>query len=264
MREDSPRVLIADDEPLLADGLERDLLAVWPDLIVREKLTSGDDAAAKLMGGDIDIAFLDIQMPGMTGLEVAQVVAEDWDGPNTPLIVFVTAYDEYAVQAFELAALDYLTKPVEIERLEKCRDRARAALSGRRDVTELASQLNLLLQNGAPGSKGDQPRLNIVRAMVGDEVQMIPVAEIIMFEAADKYVNVATATGNALIREPLNDLRRQLDPEQFIQVHRSRLVNTAFIHSARRDEDGKLRLNLRGRSDRPVVSRLYAGQFKAM
>jgi DNA-binding LytR/AlgR family response regulator len=272
--------LIAEDEPLLAANLQAELVRLWPEL--RILATVGDGASALQQGLALqpDLLFLDIRMPGVSGLEAAEALAEDWPagGRPLPLLVFVTAYDEYALRAFERAALDYVLKPVQPERLAKTCMRLQAALQARtqpQQVSETAlapmlDQLRGLFGAGgvgAPGPNGAAAAaapLRMIQASAGNTVTMIPVTEVVYFEAADKYVRVMTSEREHLIRLSLRELLQQLDPQQFWQIHRGTVVRADAIASATRDEAGKLTLNLRGHSARLTVSRLYADRFKGM
>jgi DNA-binding LytR/AlgR family response regulator len=205
----------------------------------------------------------------MTGLEVAQAVAEDWPTDAVPpLIVFVTAFDEFALAAFEQAAVDYVLKPVQRDRLRRAIERLKTRLAARPGdamLETLAAQLRSVLgasfgaTAGAPSSL-----LRTIRAGVGETVRMIPVDTVVYLQATDKYVNVVTATGEALIRESLRDLLPRLDPETFAQIHRSTVVNLDFVNVAARDDQGRMTLSLRGRPEKLAVSRLYSHLFKAM
>ncbi|MDP3612881.1 MAG: LytTR family DNA-binding domain-containing protein, partial [Rubrivivax sp.] len=232
--------------------------------------------------------FFDIRMPGCTGLETAQALAEDWpDGAAFPLLVFVTAYDDYALQAFEAQAVDYLVKPVDRSRLAGCVARLQAQLMARQaarraplqaaqplpaqgiapGIEEALAQLRGLLAAGvgavAQGT-GVQPRLAVIQAQAGNLVHLVPVEEVVYFEAADKYVRVITAQKEHLIRTSLRELLPQLDAQAFWQVHRGTVVQARCITSARREESGKVTLALRGRPETLVASRLYAHLFKGM
>lgn len=267
--------LIADDEPLLAQALQAELAAVWPALQVLAVAANGQQALAQLFKTPVDIAFLDIRMPGLTGLEVGQSIASTWaDKAATqgsappPLIVFVTAYGEFAVDAFESAAVDYLVKPVTRARLQACVERLRRRLDERRAASQNAQLQSLAELNERLRALTGQPAsptyLSVIRAGVGDLVRMIPVGQVVLLEAADKYVLVHTADGEALIRESLRELRTRLDPAKFVQIHRSAIVNLDAVEVASRDEHGKTVLGLRGIDVRPVVSRQFAPLFKAM
>lgn len=263
----APRALIAEDEPLLAAGLRADLQALWPELQVQAVVGDGLQAAAQTLALQPEVCFFDIRMPGCSGLEAAQALAEDWpDGKPFPLLVFVTAYDDHALQAFEAQAVDYLVKPVDRPRLAACVARLRARLADRQtpapDIEQVLAQLRGLL--GAAGPAAPAPRLAVLQAQVGNVVHLVPVEEVLYFEAADKYVRVVTAGREHLIRTSLRELLPQLDPQAFWQVHRGTVVQARCIASARREESGKVTLALRGRPETLVASRLYAHLFKGM
>jgi DNA-binding LytR/AlgR family response regulator len=278
-----PRALIAEDEHLLAEGLRADLADLWPQLSVVSVVGDGLSAVRAGLQERPDICFLDIRMPGCSGLEAAQALAEDWpDGSALPLMVFVTAYDQYALQAFEAHAVDYLVKPVDRLRLDACLQRLMQRLSERHqraDSNEPESlqqaaldQLRALLSASglAPPSaqRGSAPafatRLEVIQAQVGQTVHFVPVSEVIYFEAADKYVRVVTADKEHLIRMSLKDLLDQLDPQQWWQIHRGTVVQARCISKAVRDESGKAFVSLRGRSEVLTASRLYAHRFKGL
>ena len=261
----APHALIAEDEPLLAAGLRADLAALWPDLQVLATVGDGLQAASQALALQPEVCFFDIRMPGCTGLEAAQAMAEDWpEGVPFPLLVFVTAYDDYALQAFEAQAVDYLVKPVDRQRLAGCVARLQARLAARvapaQGIEQALAQLRGLLGAAAPTA----PRLAVIQAQVGNLVHLVPVEEVIYFEAADKYVRVVTAGREHLIRSSLRELLPQLDTQQFWQVHRGTVVQARCIASARREESGKVTLQLRGRPETLTASRLYAYLFKGM
>lgn len=268
----STTALIAEDEPLLARGLQQELAALWPELTVAAVVGDGAGAVEQTLALRPQVCFLDVRMPGMTGLEAAQALAEDWPADTPfPLLVFVTAYEQYAVQAFETQAADYLVKPVDGARLAACVKRLQARLQAQgtqrgtagsgASLQQAVEQLRGLLGAVGPAAA---PRLDVVQAQVGATVHMVPVDEVIYFEAADKYVRVVTAEREHLIRMPLKELLPQLDGQKFWQVHRSTVVQARHITTARRDESGKVYLNLRGRKETLVASRLYAHLFKGM
>ncbi len=261
----APHALIAEDEPLLAAGLRADLAALWPELQVLATVGDGLQAASQALALQPEVCFFDIRMPGCTGLEAAQAMAEDWpEGVPFPLLVFVTAYDDYALQAFEAQAVDYLVKPVDRQRLAGCVARLQARLAARvapaQGIEQALAQLRGLLGAAAPTA----PRLAVIQAQVGNLVHLVPVEEVIYFEAADKYVRVVTAGREHLIRSSLRELLPQLDTQQFWQVHRGTVVQARCIASARREESGKVTLQLRGRPETLTASRLYAYLFKGM
>jgi DNA-binding LytR/AlgR family response regulator len=252
--------IIAEDEPLLARALAQQLTEHWPSARCAGIAANGVEAV-KLAGEfSPDVAFLDVRMPQLDGLEAARQLCLT-DRP--PLIVFVTAYDAYALAAFEAAAIDYLLKPVEIARLTKCIERLSHQLgrgNGDDSVGEMATRIAELLGQGASRKE----KLRFVRAGAGTTVKLIPVNEVLWFEAEDKYITVATREGDSIIRMSLRELLEQLDAELFWQVHRGTVVNSSHIAHAKRDELGHLSLTLKGRKDELAVSRQFAHLFKQM
>ncbi|HYD76297.1 LytTR family DNA-binding domain-containing protein, partial [Ramlibacter sp.] len=252
--------LIAEDEPLLAQALQAELARAWPGLAVVAVVGDGASAVREALARRPDVLFFDIRMPGMDGLDAAAQLADEWpaDAPF-PALVFVTAYDQYAVQAFEAQAVDYLLKPVQPARLARTVARVQEALGKRKGTTggldAAVEQLRHLL---APVPAAAAAPLRMIQAGVGSGIRMVPMAEVLAFEAADKYVRVLTAGQEYLIRTPLKDLQPQLDPAEFWQVHRGTVVRASAIEAVTRDEAGKLHLALRGRPERWSVSRLYA------
>ena len=280
-----PDALIAEDEPLLAQALAADLARLWPALRIVARVGDGLAAAQQALALRPQVCFLDIRMPGASGLEAAQALAEDWpdDGTPFPLLVFVTAYDQYALAAFDAQAVDYLVKPVDSPRLAACvarlqrrlADRAPAeapaattaatAPSAQHALEHTLDQLRALLGTGRPdGTPLAAPRLTVIPAAVGATTHLVPIDEVLYFEAADKYLRVVTATREHLIRLSLRELLPQLDPQQFWQVHRGLVVRASAIDTARRDEAGKVHLQLRQRPERLTASRLYAHRFKGL
>jgi len=263
--------LIAEDEPLLAAHLQAELVRLWPGLDVIATVADGDSAVQRALALRPDVLFLDIRMPGLSGLEAAQALAEDWPDDAIaafPLIVFVTAYDQYALQAFERAAIDYVLKPVQTDRLTQTCARLQSALSARRadapatGLDTVMQQLRGLIGQGA-ASAAAAP-LRVIQAGAGNAIHMVPVEEVIYFEAADKYVRVVTSEREHLVRISLKELAPQLDPQRFWQIHRGTIVRCDAIVQAVREESGKLTLSLRGCSDKLAVSRMYAHLFKPM
>jgi DNA-binding LytR/AlgR family response regulator len=264
----APTALIAEDEPLLAAGLHAELARAWPELVIAATVGDGHAAVVQALAHEPSVCFLDIRMPGQSGLEAAQELSEEWpEGRPFPLLVFVTAYDQYALQAFDAQASDYLVKPVQPARLARCVERLMQRLAARGpaplDETALA-QVRALLAAAAPPAAGGTARLEVIQAAVGSTVHIVPLAEVLYFEAADKYVRVVTASREYLIRWPLRELLPQLDPAVFWQVHRGTVVRASAIAAAHRGEAGKLHLQLRERPEPLVVSRLYAPLFKGM
>ncbi|MBH9552968.1 LytR/AlgR family response regulator transcription factor [Inhella gelatinilytica] len=249
------RALIADDEPHLIRHLQGLLSQTWPDLEVVATARNGLEAAERIAELQPDLAFLDIQMPGLTGLEVAQGIE------GRTRVVFVTAYDEYAVQAFETAALDYLLKPLQLERLQRAVARLQASLVAPRADTGADPALTAALTALRPAVTSP---LRFVRASSGELTHQIPIAEVLYFHADDKYTVVQTARGEHLIRTPIAELVAQLDPEQFWQVHRSTIVNLAHLAGTRRDEASRLFVRFLNHDRELPVSRAYVARFKAM
>lgn len=262
----SPSAVIAEDEPLLAQALQAELARAWPELRIAESVPDGAAAVRSALQHRPDVLFFDIRMPGQGGLEAAAELADVWpqDAPF-PALVFVTAYDQYAVQAFEAQAVDYVLKPVQPERLKKTVEKLRHAMAQRSAqpaaLEATLGQLRHLLQ---AGPAAPQPLLKVIQASVGNSIRMVPVEEVVYFEAADKYVRVVCAGGEVLIRTPLKELLPQLDAQLFWQVHRGTVVRATAVEAVHRDEAGKLHLAMKGRKERLPVSRLYAHLFKAM
>ena len=259
------RALIAEDEPILAHALLQSLQRLWPELQVGGAVENGIAAVNEALAQKPDVLFLDIKMPGKSGLEAAQELAEEWpEDIPFPLVVFVTAYDEYALQAFEQAAADYVLKPVSDTRLAKTVERLKARLARHNERNAELERIVGQLRSLVPHAPGASERLSVIRAAVGNQVRMIPVAEVLYFEATDKYVNVVTADSESLIRTSLRELLPQLDPSQFWQIHRGTVVNIGAVQAAIRDENGKVSLKLRSRSESLSVSRVFAHLFRQM
>ncbi len=282
--------LIAEDEPLLATALQAALLRAWPGLAIVAVVGDGASAVQAALAHRPDIVFFDIRMPGMGGLEAAAALADVWEDGTAqaaplpfPQLVFVTAYDQYAVQAFEAQAVDYLLKPVQTERLRKTVERLQQALASRTAgpvpavpaptaMEDTLAQLRQLLGASGIDRSPATPTvpaisaapLQLLQVSVGQSIRMVPLAEVLYFEAADKYLRVLTADHEYLIRTPLRELIAQLDAQHFWQVHRGTVVRAQAITAVQRDEAGKLWLQLQGRAERLAVSRLYAHLFKAM
>jgi DNA-binding LytR/AlgR family response regulator len=265
----NPRAVIAEDEPLLAQALRAELARAWPQLEIVDMVGDGAAAVAAALRHRPEVLFLDIRMPGLGGLDAAAELADAWPADTPfPAVVFVTAYDQYALQAFEAHAVDYVLKPVQPVRLQKTVDTLRQVLAQRQrggaDLEATLGQLRHLLQAAPAATAARPPLLKVIQAGVGTAIRMVPVEQVLYFEAADKYVRVICEGSELLIRTPLKELAAQLDAQLFWQVHRGTLVRVTAIDSVHRDEAGKLFLALRGRSERLPVSRLYAHLFKAM
>lgn len=259
------RCVIAEDETLLREELVQQLARAWPEL---EIVAACDDGAAALEAIALhqpDVAFLDIRMPGLTGLEVAGALADC--SPRTR-VVFVTAYDQYAIDAFERGAVDYLLKPVDAARLAATvgRLRARAAAP---DATGESARLTALLAQFAqlaplPALAAKPPPLVWLTASAGTETRLILVEDVAYFQADSKYTVVMTAAGEALLRKPIRELLEVLDASVFKQIHRSTIVNVKAIAAVTRDEMGRGMLKLKNRPETLAVSQPFMALFKAM
>lgn len=267
--------LIAEDEPLLAAHLRHALQQAWPALRIVGLAANGAQALERTLALRPQIVFLDIRMPGLDGLEVARALAEDWpeaDAAGFPLLVFVTAYDQHAVQAFELQAADYLLKPVQPVRLARCLERLQTQLQAQQEprpdaappFEDLVGRLQQLMQAAEPAARRPPERLEVIAAQQGAVTEMVPVDEVIYFEAADKYLRVVTARREHLIRLSLRELLGQLDEQRFWQIHRGTVVQARCIARAVRDEQGRTTLELRDRPERLAVSRVFAGRFRGL
>ena len=274
----SPRTaVIADDERLLREQLQARLAEVWPELEIVGEAKNGTEAVELVEQHHPDLVFLDIRMPGMNGIEAARAIAQlpvDEDGAE-PVgrapwrgaeIVFITAYDQYAIEAFEQGVVDYVLKPAERERLQVTVDRVRKRLANRgSDGAPDASGMQGLLQKLAEKmNPGAVPRLKWIQATVGTSIQMIPVEDVLFFISDEKYTRVQTASMEALIRKPIKELVAELDADLFWQIHRSTLVNARAIAGVSRDLRGRQLVAVRGHPEKLEVSRSYAGLFKGM
>lgn len=257
-----PRGLIAEDEPLMAERLRRMLGEAWPELDLVCIAQNGDDALAFHAVTPVDVMFLDIRMPGRTGLEVASLVLPG------PQVIFTTAYDEHAIAAFDAGAIDYLLKPVVAERLaravERLRQRAAApAAIADSEIERLTKTLTkTLTQALAPSTHRAPAFLTWLRCSLGSTIRLIKVADVVYFDADSKYTRVVTATGEGLVRIPIKELLAGLDPAVFWQVHRGTIVNIEAIDRVVRDGPERLRIDLKGRDESLAVSRAYAHLFR--
>ncbi|MDB5860617.1 MAG: Transcriptional regulator [Ramlibacter sp.] len=261
-----PRAVIADDERLLREQLRARLAQVWPELEIVGEARDGREALA--LAGELrpDVIFLDIRMPGLTGIEAASEILAlpDWQGE----IVFVTAYDEYAVEAFERGAIDYLLKPAEPQRLAQTAQRLKARLAAPpapASEPALDALLEKLarLQRGIDAPAATQPPLRWVRCTAGATTKLFDVSEILFFRSDEKYTRVQTRSQEGFIRTPIRELLAQLDPNQFCQVHRSAVVNLAAVAQVTRDDDGRQRVHLRDFPEVLEVSRSFAHLFRS-
>jgi DNA-binding LytR/AlgR family response regulator len=245
-----PSALIADDEPMLRAQLKARLADSWPELVVCAEATTGAEALALFDVHRPDIAFLDIRMPVKSGIEVAHALE------GRCHIVFVTAYDEYAIAAFDEGAVDYVLKPASPERIDKVAARLKSRLaSAPLDLTAVLAKLAM--------RDGSGP-LKWIRASLGTAMKLIPTDEVLYFQAEDKYTKVVTGNGDALIRKPIKELFDELDAEQFWQIHRSTIVNLRAIARVERDWRDQPVILLRDRPEKLTVSRTFAHRFKAM
>jgi DNA-binding LytR/AlgR family response regulator len=278
-----PRAVLADDERLMREQLRARLAEVWPELQIVAEAKNGLEAVQLVDQHRPDIVFLDIRMPGLTGVDAARQIAQlppraaadgaaaDEDDDLLPEIVFITAYDQYAVEAFEQGVADYVLKPAERDRLQVTVGRIQKRLAARRadgpagdtpatqPLQALLHQLSARLNpNAAPAY------LQWIQATVGQAIQMIPVDEVLFFVSDEKYTRVQTAQVEALIRKPIKELVDEIDPKLFWQIHRSTLVNVKAISGVTRDFRGRQIVSVRGHPEKLEVSRSYTGLFKGM
>jgi DNA-binding LytR/AlgR family response regulator len=253
----------------MRDQLRARLQEVWPGLQIVAEARNGLEAVEMVEQYRPDIVFLDIRMPGLTGVEAARQIMQMDVGPDEwlPEIVFITAYDQYAVEAFEQGVADYVLKPAEAQRLQVTTARVRQRLASRGTPQETAAPplqqlLHQLATKMNPG--GSAPHLKWIQASVGQSIQMIPVDDILFFISDEKYTRVQTAQLEALIRKPIKELVDELDPELFWQIHRSTLVNVKAIAGVSRDFRGRQIVSVKGHREQLEVSRSYAGLFKGM
>ena len=263
----NPTALIADDEPLLREALRRELASVWPELEIVAEARNGREAVRLFDERHPDICFLDVHMPGLSGVDAANHIG------RRAHLVFVTAYDHYAVQAFAQGALDYLLKPVEqarlaetVSRLQERLQSSRPAINTEQLLQQLSAQL-AKLQGGGGGSGRAEP-LRWIRAQAGKTVRLIAIDDVDYLRSDAKYTLVAWRDGGkpaaAVVRTPLKDLLEQLDPEQFVQVHRSVVVNLRAISHVRRHDNETAEIHLKGRDEVLPVSRNYVHLFRQM
>jgi len=251
------RAIIADDEEQLRTYLKSRLSEVWPELVICGEAGNGREALKAIEKEQPHIAFLDIRMPGLTGMEVAKKIA------GSCRVVFITAYDQYAVEAFESEAIDYLLKPVTNERLKNTVDRIKKQIAASStppsDLSEIVERMMTGLQERhAPGY------LQWIRAQQGDGTRLIPVDEIYYFKASEKYTMVITAAGESLISKPIKELADELDPDKFWRIHRGTIVNAGCIDKVSRSLTGRGVIKLKDRPELLTVSRSYIHIFKQM
>jgi DNA-binding LytR/AlgR family response regulator len=261
MSDSPPSAIIADDERLMREQLRSRLAEVWPQLQIVAEAKNGTEAVELVRQLRPQLAFLDIRMPGMTGVEAAREI----DGQCH--VVFVTAYGEFAIEAFEQGAIDYILKPAEAARLETTVRRLKERLSSPpKDLSAILDQLTRKLDSVAAGALNNSaPRhLQWIQASVGQQLRMIPVAEILFFTSDEKYTRVQTEAIEALIRTPIRELVEQLDPAVFWQIHRATIVNVRAVAGVIRDDRGRQLVSLKGHPERLEVSRSFAHLFHQM
>ncbi len=252
----APTAVIADDERLMREQITARLNEVWPELIIVGEASNGREAVAMVRSQKPDIVFLDIRMPEMDGIAAAKALA------GQAHVVFVTAYDQYAISAFEQGAVDYLLKPADPERVATTCQRLRARLQTAPDpMDNLLAQLSQRL-----GGADIKPReyLRWVQASVGNSIRMIPTCDILFFRAEDKYTRVQTEGFEALIRKPIKELAEELDPDEFWQIHRATLVKVNAVKEVSRDYRGQQIVHVKGSDEKLEVSRSFNHLFKQM
>jgi DNA-binding LytR/AlgR family response regulator len=288
MSANHPRAVIADDERLMRDQLRARLAQVWPELQIVAEAKNGLEAIQAVKDHQPDVIFLDIRMPGLTGVEAAKEIAQLDLGDEAllPEMVFITAYDQYALDAFEQGAVDYVLKPAEPERLRVTADRLQKRLLQRSadsgadvEAALLAQSADSLASAGSAGSASVQQLLHVLsaqlkgqptqylswlQASVGQSIQMVAVDDVLFCVSDDKYTRVQTLKQEFLIRKPIKELVEELDPKVFWQIHRSTLVNVKAIAGVQRDERGRQEVLIKGRPDRLAVSRSASQLFRGM
>ena len=252
-----PKAIIADDEPQLRTYLKSMLAEAWPDLTVCAEAGNGREAMTLIEAHRPDVLFLDIRMPGLTGLDVAQRISDDCQ------IVFVTAYDQYAVEAFENEAIDYLLKPVTRERLDNTVKRLKGRLAGAHQQQIGMQEILNLMEKGL-GRADITPGLQWIRSQQGNDIRLIPVDEVLYFKAQDKYTLVITQKGESLIRKPIKELSLELDPNRFWQINRGVIINVGCIDAVSRSVTGRFLVRLKDHPDVLTVSRAYVHLFRQM
>ena len=250
-----PTAILAEDEPILRTQLEGKLRKLWPELEILASVEDGAAALEALEDRVPDFMFLDIQMPEMTGVEVARHVRD------RAHVVFVTAYDQYAIQAFETGAVDYILKPATDERLAVTIERLKAKLAAPTPPADLNAVLAKLSSQLGGGRK---ERLQWIKATLGQNLRLIPVGDVLFFQSDEKYTRVVTAENEALIKTPIRELMDGLDPDAFWQIHRSTVVNVSAIAGVTRDFRGQAHVKIKGKDESLVVSRIYSHLFKQM
>jgi DNA-binding LytR/AlgR family response regulator len=251
-----PTAIIADDERMMRDQLRSRLEQVWPELEIVNEAKNGEEAIQMVATHQPDLVFLDIRMPVKTGLEAAKEIGDKAH------IVFITAYDQYAIEAFDQGAVDYVLKPADVERLSRTVDRLKARLASATQPNDMSAMLSQLAKQMGIITKPNY--LQWIQASIGQELRLIPVEEILFFQSDEKYTRVQTATYEALIRKPVRDLIEELDPALFWQIHRSTLVNAKAISGVVRDMRGRHLVQVKGSTEKLEVSRSFVHLFKQM
>lgn len=249
-----PTAVIAEDEIHLQNSLIRSLERLWPQLSIIGTAIDGDTALKLVEAHNPDVVFLDIQMPGLTGLEVARRII------NPCRIVFITAFDQFAVKAFETEAVDYILKPISDDRLTKTIDRLKKSLEPDTREPDLKNQISKVLkviESRYPGNY-----LNLVKVKTGNQIRFIPVSQILYFKASDKYTVVQTSAAEYLITTPIKTLEEQLDPDQFFRVHRNAVVNVHKIDRIQRSYTNQMLIRFQDNDHRVAVSRSHEHLFK--
>ena len=254
----NPEAIIADDEKQLRNYLKSKLAVLWPELIIKGEAQNGLEALELIKMTRPDIAFLDIKMPGLSGIEVAERITDDCR------VVFITAFDHYAIEAFENEAVDYILKPVTEQRLDKTIKRLQKQISGTSelssDFTETMERLLAVLKRkDAPGSY-----LKWIKVRYGNEVRLIAIDKVCYFKAEDKYTVVKTSESESLIKKTIRQLSEELDPDQFWRIHRATIINVDRIAGVHRSFAGRFIIKLKNLQETLTVSRSYAHLFKQM
>ena len=252
MSESRPTALIAEDEPLMRERLKEKLALAWPELAVVAQANDGDEALALFDAHEPDVAFLDIRMPGRSGLDVAAAIGGECH------VVFVTAFDQYAISAFDAGAVDYLLKPVESERLAQTVERVKAKLATA--PADLSAVVAELRARATPTAS----RLRWIKAAIGKQIRLIPVEDVVYFQSDTKYTRVVLAQSEALIRTPLKDLVAELDPDRFWQIHRSTIVNVSALSGVLREDAERQFALFKARPEKLPISRQFTHLFKQM